>query len=130
MGLTKQKRRRTKEDEIVRLRHEVAFQAEVTRTKTEALRAAHTASRAVIYMLLKRNGGRIIIKNDEYGRAYVRVANASDIYTIHKAPSGESCVIELNKELDAAFDEAAKAGDAADQTDGSDEKSGEKDAGE
>ena len=137
MGLTKQKRRKTKQEEIERLteeierlRREVTFQAEVTRTKTETLRAANTANRAVIYTLLKRNGGRIVIKNDEYAAAYVRIANASDIYTIHKAPSGASCVIELNKELDVALDEAAKAGEAADQTDGSDGKSGEKDAGE
>lgn len=102
MGITKQKRRRTKEERIKELQKEVVFQAKAAAVQAEAankvkdnLISAITANKAIILTLLKRNGGKIIISKDDYVKNFVEISEDQEAYSIHASRGGKNYVIKL-----------------------------------
>lgn len=107
MGITKQKRRRTKEERIKELQKEVVFQAKAAAVQAEAankvkdnLISAITANKAIILTLLKRNGGKIIISKDDYVKNFVEISEDQEAYGIHVSRGGKNYVIKLRPKVE------------------------------
>lgn len=107
MGITKQKRRKTKEERIKELQKEVVFQAKAAAVQAEAankvkdnLISVITANKAIILTLLKRNGGKIIISKDDYVKNFVEISEDQEAYGIHASRGGKNYVIKLRPKVE------------------------------